>query len=64
MTGKQFNAVLGQLGRTRTAAGRAMGLSKRSITAFANCKGALPRRIELAVKGLLAERQAAAVKKS
>jgi hypothetical protein len=31
----------------------------RSVISFANQKGAVPRRIELAVKGLLAERQAA-----
>ena len=35
-------------------------MSMRSVTSFANRKGAVPRRIELAVKGLLAERQAKA----
>ena len=62
MTGRQFDAILKELGLTRPTASKALGMSQRSITSFANCKGAVPRRIELAVKGLLAERQAPAAK--
>jgi hypothetical protein len=57
MTGRQFDAILKELGLTRPAAAKAMGMSGRSISTFANRKGAVPRRIELAIKGLLAERQ-------
>jgi hypothetical protein len=32
-------------------------MSGRTITTFANSKGPVPRRIELAIKGLLAECQ-------
>jgi hypothetical protein len=63
MTGKQFDEILKELGLTRETAGKALGLSGRSVAAHANRKGTVPRRIELAVKGLLAERQAAAVKR-
>ena len=58
MTGRQFDAILKELGLTRPTAAKALGMSERSITAYANLKGAVPRRIELAAKGLLAERQA------
>jgi hypothetical protein len=62
MTSKQFDAILKELGLTRPAAAKALGMSERSIIGFANRKGALPRRIELAVKGLVAERKSAAIK--
>ena len=45
-----------ELGLTRPAAAKALGMSGRTITTFAN-KGPVPRRIELAIKGLLAECQ-------
>jgi hypothetical protein len=46
-----------ELGLTRPAAAKALGMSGRTITTFANRKGPVPRRIELAIKGLLAECQ-------
>ena len=46
-----------ELGLTRPAAAKALGMSGRTITTFANCEGPVPRRIELAIKGLLAECQ-------
>jgi hypothetical protein len=59
MTGRQFDLVL--LGLTRPTAARALGLSPRSITRYANSRS-VPPHIKLAVKGLLAERQTAAEK--
>jgi hypothetical protein len=38
-------------------------LRVRAVPAYGNRRGALPRRIELAVKGLFAERQAASAKR-
>lgn len=46
-----------ELGLTRPAAAKALGMSGRTITTFANRKGPVPSRIELAIKGLLAECQ-------
>jgi len=57
MTSRQFDAILKELGLTRPAAAKALGMSGRTITTFANSKGPVPRRIELAIKGLLAECQ-------
>ena len=60
MTGRQFDAILKELGLTRPSAAKAIGMSMRSVTSYANRKGAVPRWLELAVRGLLAERQAKA----
>ena len=46
-----------ELGLTRPAAAKALGMSGRTITTFANREGPVPRRIELTIKGLLAECQ-------
>ena len=59
MTGKQFDTTLKELGlTTRAAAAAAFGLSPRSITTFATAKSKrVPRWLELATKGLQAERK-------
>jgi hypothetical protein len=57
MTAKQFNAVLEEMGLSREAAARALGLSRRSVISYAYWKGALPRKVELMLRGLMAERR-------
>ena len=59
MTAKQFDDTLKQLGLSRPAAGKALGLSTRTVATYAHSRRKLPRWLELAVKGLLAERQTA-----
>jgi hypothetical protein len=56
MTSKQFDAALKHLGLTREAAAEALGLSRRSVISHARRAAPVPRWLELAVKGLLAER--------
>ena len=51
MTGRQFDAILKELGLTRPSAAKAIGISMRSVTSYANRKGAVPRWLELAVRG-------------
>jgi hypothetical protein len=53
MTSKQFDAALKHLGLTREAAAEALG---RSVISHARRAAPVPRWLELAVKGLLAER--------
>jgi|KBSMisStandDraft_5_1062788.scaffolds.fasta_scaffold535714_2 hypothetical protein len=57
MTSKQFNQIMEELGLSRLAAAKALGLSERSVINYGNHKGTLPRWIELMVKGLVAEHQ-------
>ena len=59
MTAKQFDDILKQLGLSRPAAAKALGLSTRTVASYAHTQRKLPRWLELAVKGLLAEREAA-----
>jgi transcriptional regulator with XRE-family HTH domain len=59
MTAKQFDDTLKQLGLSRPAAAKALGLSVRTVTSYAHSRRKLPRWLELAVKGLVAERQSA-----
>jgi hypothetical protein len=56
MTAKEFDTILKQLGLTRPAAGKALGLSQRTVASYAHSRQKLPRWLELAVKGLLSER--------
>ena len=57
MTAKEFDTILKQLGcLTRAAAGKALGLSVRTVASYAHSRQKLPRWLELAVKGLLSKR--------
>jgi len=59
MTAKQFDDTLKQLGLSRPAAAKALGLCERTVSSYAHSRRKLPRWLELAVKGLIAERQTA-----
>jgi len=49
----------GELGLSRPAAAKALGLCERTVSSYAHSRRKLPRWLELAVKGLVAERQTA-----
>jgi hypothetical protein len=55
MTAKEFDTLLKQLGLTRAAAGKALGLSERTVASYAHSRQRAAA-LAVAVKGLLSER--------